>query len=88
MYIFSSDSIFSDNASQMVYGNNAALFTGVISQFTGSEVTSVVPVKSYDNSQLIINQAGIILGGLAAAIIIPVILLAAGIVIWVGRRRR
>ena len=88
LYIFSSDSIFSDNASQMVYGNNAALFTGVVSQFTGSEVTSVVPVKSYDNSQLIINQAGIVLGGLAAAIIIPVILLVAGIVIWVRRRRR
>lgn len=88
LYIFSSDSIFSDSASQMVYGNNATLFTGVISQFVDSELTSVVPVKSYEYSQLIINQAGIIAAGLIVAIVVPVLLLVAGIVIWVRRRRK
>lgn len=88
LYIFSCDSIFTDSASQIVYGNNAALFTGVISQFAGSEVSSVVPVKSYETSQLVINQASIVLGGLATAIIVPVILLVVGIVVWARRRRR
>ena len=88
LYIFSSDTIFSDSASQMVYGNNATLFTGAISQFAGSEVTSVVPVKSYDYAQLVINQAGIIVAGLIIAILVPVLLLIAGIVIWVRRRRK
>ncbi len=88
LYIFSSTSIFTDEASQMAYGNNAAMFGGVLSEFAGDEVSSVVPVKSYETAQLVITQANIVFGGLALAILVPVVLLVLGIVVWVRRRRR
>lgn len=88
VYVFSSANIFTDSASEIVYGNNAALFTGVISQFTDSEVSSVIPVKNYKYSSLTITEASTVVSGLAIAIIVPVVLLAAGIVIWARRRRK
>lgn len=87
LYIFGSDSIFTDEVSQMVYGSNASLFAGVLSQFTGTDSASVVPVKSYDYEMLTIHQAGVLLLGLGFAILTPLVLLALGIVIWARRRR-
>lgn len=87
LYIFGSDSIFTDEISQMVYGNNATLFAGVISQFTDTDSASMVPVKSYDYEMLTIHQAGVLLLGLGIAILTPLVLLALGIVIWARRRR-
>ena len=88
LYVFSGSGLFTDEISQMVYGNNAALFTGVVSQFVDSEVTSIIPVKSYTFSQLTINQASTVFAGLAIAIIVPIALLVIGIVIWARRRRK
>lgn len=88
LYVFSGDGIFTEEASQMVYGNNAALFAGVLSQFADNGAVSVIPVKNYGYERLTIHQAGVILSGLGTAIVVPVGLLAAGIVIWVRRRRK
>lgn len=88
LYAFSGNDIFTEEASQMVYGNNAALFAGVLSQFVDNGTVSVIPVKNYGYERLTIHQAGVILSGLVTAILVPVALLIAGIVIWVRRRRR
>lgn len=88
LYVFSCDSIFTDSADEMVSGNNSALFSGIISRFSDSEVSSVVPVKSYESTTLTISQRNIVFGGLVVMILVPLILIAAGIVIWVRRRRK
>lgn len=87
LYVFASDSIFTDEISEMVYGNNATLFTGVLSQFTGGDSASVVPVKSYDYQPLTIHQKGVLLLGLGFAILTPLVLLVLGILLWARRRR-
>lgn len=88
LYAFSGNDIFTEEASQMVYGNNAALFAGVLSQFVDNGTVSVIPVKNYGYERLTIHQAGVVLSGLVMAIVVPVVLLIAGIVIWIRRRRR
>ena len=50
--------------------------------------TSVIPVKDYSYSNITITSIHTIIGGLAAAVIIPIILLLTGIIIWAARRKR
>lgn len=88
LYVFGSGSLFTDSASQMVYGNNLKLFTAVTGQFTEGQAKSVIPVKSYEMSALALNQTSIIVGGLLVAISLPILLLVIGIVIWARRRKR
>ena len=88
LYLFGTADIFTDEASQYVYGNNLTLFTGVTTQFSGGEAESVIPVKSYETSNLVMSQAVVTGGMLIMLILIPVGLLAAGIIIWVKRRKR
>lgn len=88
LYVFGCGNLFTDSASEMVYGNNLTLFTGITAQYTEGEAESVIPVKSYDMQQLVMNQTVIIMGGLFIAILIPVASLVVGIIIWAGRRKR
>lgn len=88
LYIFTSADLLTDSASNMVYGNNATLFSGILSQYGSSEAASVVPVKSYQASNLTITQGTIIAGGIFCVLLLPAGLLITGIVIWVKRRKR
>lgn len=88
LYVFGGMNLFTDNASQQVYGNNLKLFTGITSQYTQGEPESVIPVKSYTVSQLTVNQTVVTAGMLILLIVIPLGLLAAGIIIWMRRRKR
>lgn len=88
LYLFGSPEIFTDEASAYVYGNNLNLFTGITTQFSGGEAESVIPVKSYEVSNLVVSQAVVTGGMLIMLILIPVGLLVTGIIIWVRRRKR
>lgn len=88
LYVFGGANIFTDEASQMAYGSNLTLFVGITSQFAGSEAESVIPVKSYTASTLTMNQMVVNIGMAVMMILIPAALLAAGIVIWVRRRKK
>lgn len=88
LYLFGTADIFTDEASQYVYGNNLTLFTGVTTQFSGGEAESVIPVKSYEISNLVMSQAVVTGGMLIMLILIPVGLLVTGIIIWARRRKR
>lgn len=88
LYLFGSADIFTDEASSYVYENNLTLFTGVTTQFSGGEAESVIPVKSYEVSSLVVSQAVAFAGMLIMLVLIPVGLLVAGIVIWARRRKR
>ena len=55
---------------------------------TDDMTTIVIPVKNYETSRLVVTAFLGRLLGLSVMIAIPVLLLAAGIIIWAKRRRR
>ena len=90
LIIYSCTGIFADNADQMVSGNNSNLFAGAIAGLVddAEESTTVIPVKAYDSSTLTVSAAVMLAGAALGIIVIPILLLAAGIVIWARRRKR
>lgn len=90
LIIYSCQMMFTDDADQMVSGNNSALFSDAITNLVSDsgESTTVIPVKSYDTSTLTVNATVTMLGAIFGIVVIPALLLIAGIVIWVKRRKR
>lgn len=80
---------FTDDADGTVAGNNMSLFTGITAAFSdGSESRLAIPAKSYTVSNLSTNKSvAYALFGLLV-FIVPAVLLAAGVVIWVRRRKK
>ncbi len=85
---YSCSELFTDEASAMVSGANQTMFVNTISSFSDHEVSSSIPVKSYEVSYVTVTQSNIILIGLIVTIILPVGCLIAGFVIWFRRRRK
>ncbi|MCI5494383.1 MAG: Gldg family protein [Lachnospiraceae bacterium] len=90
LIIYSCQTMLTDDADQMVSGNNSALFSDAITNLVSDsgESTTVIPVKSYDTSTLTVNATVTMLGAIFGIVVIPALLLIAGIVIWVKRRKR
>lgn len=90
MLVSGSMSMYTDEADQIVSGNNSAMFTNMISEITDDSdlVFSVIPVKEYSLSTITVATGAAIMLGLGLMIFVPVILLVIGIVIWAARRKR
>ena len=88
MFIFSSENLFTDESSQMVGGSNLQLFTRVINDLSEEQSSVSIPVKKYTQESITVPQNQFVFLGLTTVILLPVLLLTAGIVIWVRRRRR
>ena len=82
--------LFTDSTDQIVSGSNVSMFTDIMTNLTGGEDdnTSVIPVKDYKMSTITITSISTIIGGLAASIFIPVVLIIIGVVIWAVRRKK
>ncbi len=90
LVVYGSSEIISDSADEMVSGTNSGMFADALSNFVQTEDASaiVIPVKSYHTAQLVVTA---FLGraiGLSILILLPALLLLAGVVIWAKRRRR
>ena len=92
MVVYSSAVMFTDSADQMVSGNNSTLFASTMGQLTESnddEVVSVViPVKEYNVSMLTVPAATQIMLSISFVILVPLILVVAGVLIWIKRRKQ
>ena len=88
MVVYSSDQIFTDNASLMVGGANQMLFTNTVSHFVDHETTVSIPAKDYEISTLMLSQKNALMLGLITIILLPVGSLVIGFVIWFRRRKR
>lgn len=90
LILLGSSQILTDNADQVVSGGNLSMFTDMLGEMIDSDElsASVIPVKEYSLSSITITSAAVIVGGLLASVLIPLVLLAAGIVIWAVRRRK
>lgn len=90
LILLGSSQILTDNADQVVSGGNLSMFTDMLGEVVDSDElsASVIPVKEYSLSSITITSAAVIVGGLLASVLIPLVLLAVGIVIWAVRRRK
>ncbi len=88
MVLYGSSYMFEDSASEIVSGANLMLFSGTIANLTDSEISVSVPVKSYEVSNLILNQSDIIIVAMITTVIIPLSMLIIGFAIWFGRRKK
>lgn len=86
--VLSSGYIFMESANSMVSGTNSELFGNIIALFAGKEESSSIEAKSYQVDSIIVSQSGIILWGFLLTVILPLIILIAGIVVWIRRRKR
>ena len=89
LLVFGSPYVFSDEASQMT-ANNAGMFSDCISSMIPETEAkgSVIPEKEYTLGTLTVNALSAVLIGLFTAILIPILILAAGIVIFAVRRKK
>lgn len=92
MVVYTSAVMFTDSADQMVSGNNFTLFTSTLGQLTesgdDSSVSVVIPVKEYNVSLLTVAASTQITMGISFVVLIPLILVVAGVLIWLKRRKR
>ena len=86
--VYTSPFIFNDNANQMVSGSNLSLFSGSISAVTSDKTTISIPSKSMDNTAITMATRTAVILTILFVILIPVALLACGIMIWVIRRKK
>ena len=92
MVVYTSAVMFTDSADQMVSGNNAALFSSTLGQLIetddNSEISVVIPVKEYNVSMLTVAASTQIMLGISFVILVPLILVVAGVLIWIKRRKQ
>lgn len=90
LFVFGSAMMFSDDADQMVSGNNAKLFSSCVGSFAGDDDGSsiVIPVKEYDTAKVTVSSMTVVLSAVGFVVVLPLILLGAGIGIWAVRRKK
>lgn len=88
LYLYTSESLFTDSANTMVADANLTLFTNTIALMTDRESNISIPVKSYQASDIMVNDTTAF--GIAAVLmlLLPVALLLTGLFIWMERRKR
>lgn len=86
--VLASGYIFTENANTMVSGTNSTLLGNIIAQFAGKEESNSIAAKSYQMESITVSQSGIILWGVIMTILLPLLILVAGIIVWIRRRKR
>ncbi len=90
MIVYTSLAMFSEAADEIVAGHNFSLFSSSIRSLVGEQETSsliVIPVKEYTLGTITVSQGTTLLTGFFTVIAVPVLLTAAGILIWMRRRK-
>lgn len=90
LVVLGSAEMLTDNADKIVSGGNTALFTDILGQLAENEElsSSVIPVKEYTLGTITVTSIVTLIGGLAVSVLVPLILIAIGIVIWAVRRKK
>lgn len=90
LVVLGSAEMLTDSADEIVSGGNVALFTDILGRLVDSEAisSSVIPVKEYTLGTIVVTSVVTLIGGLAATVFVPILLIVAGIVIWAVRRKK
>ena len=84
---FNFSSIFG-SSNDTVTENNVRLFTEGLNKMSGRTVDTFVPVKSFERKVNIVAGGNVLMFSVIYMILIPLAVLAVGIVIWLMRRSR
>lgn len=90
LFVYTSGSMFSDDADQTVSGNNSELFASSVASLVGDTQSMglvVIPVKQYTMETLAVSRGIVLLAGFSSVIAAPLLCIAAGILIWLRRRK-
>ena len=88
LILYSSEMLFTDATNQYTMDNNLQLFTNAISAMTGEGESISIPAKSFEAAYITVPAASALRLGILLMGVIPVGLLAAGIIIWIRRKKR
>ena len=87
-YVVGGESLFTSLADDMAPGNNVKLFSSMISMLADHESSVAVPIKSLSMPNLVFKAQTAYIAAVLCVIVIPLAILAAGLMIWLRRRRR
>lgn len=87
-FVVGGESLFTGLADDMAPGNNVKLFSNMISNLVEHESSVVIPVKSLSVPNLTFKAQTAYITVILCVIVFPLAALAAGLVIWLRRRRR
>lgn len=87
-FVVGGESLFTTLADDMAPGNNVKLFGSIISILADHESSVSVPIKSLSMPNLVFKAQTAYIAAVLCVIVIPIVTLAAGLVIWMRRRRR
>lgn len=86
--VFGSVYSLSDTMDTLVQGANTQIVNNALKEYIDTDVTTIsVPAKSLTSDTLTVTESGTRLFGILLAVVAPVIVLAAGIIVWVRRRK-
>ncbi|MDE6312536.1 MAG: Gldg family protein [Lachnospiraceae bacterium] len=88
MIVYASDSVFTEQADNMVAGSNSQLFRNSLNSMITVDTSISIPVKDYDMNTLTVPALQNAIIGIVTTILVPLILLITGIVITVRRRKK
>lgn len=88
LYVFTSAQMFTDYYDSAVAGNNRQLLSNIMGTIAGHEVSVSIPVKSYTLELLTVPAQTAYLYRALFMIVVPLGLLAAGLAIWMVRRKK
>ncbi|SKB47864.1 ABC-2 type transport system permease protein [Lachnospiraceae bacterium] len=86
--VFGTDNLFADQIDAMVAGANVQMVTSALNDMIDQEINTTIPAKSYDTAKLTVPYGTALLLGFVFILVIPVLILASGIVVWFRRRRK
>lgn len=87
-FVVGGESLFTSLADEMAPGNNVKFFSSMISTLADHEASVAIPVKSLSMPNLVFKAQTAYIAAVLCVIVIPLATLAAGLVIWLRRRRR
>ena len=87
LYLYTSENLFTDSANSMVADANLTLFNNTIAAMTDGGTSVSVPVKSYQASDIMVNDGTAFLLGSLLMVILPLALLLLGLFRWLERRK-
>lgn len=86
--LFSSAEMFSDNAYQIVGDSNNELIMNAVKDMVKTVNGPSIPAKEYDTTTITVSRAFTILYSLVFSILLPIAIIALGVVLWARRRHK
>lgn len=83
-----SENILSENANALVSGSNYELLTNMVARMKGDEINISIPVKNYMAESFTVPRLVFFLGFAVSVVILPLALIATGLILWLQRRKK